>query len=85
MNFKKLFKVPKPIIGMVHVDALPGTPKYNGDKNKIIDKSINEAKIQFPEALLPSNLSRTYRVSVVAKDPETVPTTVFPVPFYKVE
>ena len=45
MNFKKLFKVSKPIIGMVQVDALPGTPKYQGDKNKIIEKAIDEAKI----------------------------------------
>lgn len=45
MNFKKLFKVSKPIIGMVHVDALPGTPKYKGDKNNIINKAIDEAKI----------------------------------------
>ncbi len=45
MNFKKLFKVPKPIVGMVHVDALPGTPKYKGDINKIISNAISEAKI----------------------------------------
>jgi membrane complex biogenesis BtpA family protein len=45
MNFKELFNVSKPIIGMVHVGALPGTPRYKGDINKIIEKAIDEAKI----------------------------------------
>ena len=44
MNFKKLFKVSKPIIGMIHVDALPGTPNFKGDINKIISSAIDEAK-----------------------------------------
>jgi len=44
-NFKKLFKVNKPAIGMIHVDALPGTPKYKGSVDKIIAKAIEEAKI----------------------------------------
>lgn len=33
----------KPVIAMVHVDALPGTPKYNGCIAQIIDKAVEEA------------------------------------------
>ncbi len=44
MNFKKLFKVTKPIIGMVHVDALPGTPNYKGEVNNIIKNAIERSK-----------------------------------------
>jgi hypothetical protein len=43
--FNKIFKINKPIIGMVHVDALPGAPKYKGNTKKIIAKAIEEAVI----------------------------------------
>jgi len=39
----KLFNIEKPIIGMIHVDALPGTPKYSGCVKSIIDKAKSEA------------------------------------------
>jgi membrane complex biogenesis BtpA family protein len=35
----------KLVIGMIHVDALPGTPKYSGNVNKIIENAIEEALI----------------------------------------
>ena len=43
-KFSKLFRVKTPIIGMIHVDALPGTPNYKGNVKKIIDKALKEAK-----------------------------------------
>lgn len=39
----KLFDLNKPIIGMIHVDALPGTPKYKGSVKSIVEKGIEEA------------------------------------------
>lgn len=44
-NFKKVFKVNKPIIGMIHLDPLPGTPKYKNNNNEIISKALEEAEI----------------------------------------
>jgi len=44
-NFKKLFKVKTPIIGMIHTEALPGTPNYKGNVKQIIFKAIKESKI----------------------------------------
>ena len=40
-----LFNLYKPIIGMIHVDALPGTPKYNGSVKAIIDRAVSEAEL----------------------------------------
>ena len=40
-----VFGMSKPIIGVIHIEALPGTPNYNGDVNSIIDKAKNEAVI----------------------------------------
>ncbi|MCK4592460.1 BtpA/SgcQ family protein [Candidatus Parcubacteria bacterium] len=44
-NFKKVFKEKKSIIGMIHVDALPGTPKSKNNIKIIIEKAKKEAKI----------------------------------------
>jgi len=35
----------KLVIGMIHVDALPGTPRYGGNVNQIIRNAIEEALI----------------------------------------
>ena len=35
----------KLVIGMIHLGALPGTPKYSGNIQKIIESAISEAKI----------------------------------------
>ncbi len=43
-KFKKIFP-PKAVIGMIHVHALPGTPKYRGKFGDVIDKAIEEALI----------------------------------------
>jgi membrane complex biogenesis BtpA family protein len=37
--------ISKPIIGVIHIGALPGTPNYNGDVKSIISKANNEAVI----------------------------------------
>ncbi len=44
-RFLNLFKTRIPVIGMIHVDALPGTPGYAGDMAAIIDHARTEAKI----------------------------------------
>jgi membrane complex biogenesis BtpA family protein len=35
----------KPVIGMIHVRALPGTPRYSGDVLTVIDHAVAEAKV----------------------------------------
>ncbi|OYT45486.1 MAG: photosystem I assembly BtpA [Desulfurococcales archaeon ex4484_42] len=44
-NLTELFGVDKPIIGMVHLMPLPGSPAYNGwDMNIIIEAALRDAK-----------------------------------------
>lgn len=39
-----ILKLYKPIIGMIHVQALPGTPAYGGSVSAIIDHALAEAR-----------------------------------------
>ncbi|MEO1450883.1 MAG: BtpA/SgcQ family protein [Bacteroidota bacterium] len=41
----KLLKLFKPVIGMIHVRALPGTPAYGGSVAEIIDHAVAEARM----------------------------------------
>lgn len=44
-RFTKIFGKNRPVIAMIHVEALPGTPKYQGNLNTIIEHACNEARI----------------------------------------
>ncbi len=44
-NTKQLFNTRKPLIGMVHVEALPGTPRAKYDMATIIDRALSEARM----------------------------------------
>jgi membrane complex biogenesis BtpA family protein len=44
-KFKELFEIGKPLIGMVHVGASPGTFGYKGDVKVLIEQAIKEAKL----------------------------------------
>jgi len=44
MTFSSLFNTNKPIIGMVHLRPLPGSPRYDGDLSAIFEQAEWEAK-----------------------------------------
>lgn len=44
-NFHQIFGVEKPIIGMVHVQALPGTPRHQFPVNQIVEAAVQEARL----------------------------------------
>jgi len=44
-KFHDLFPIPKPIIGMVHLRALQGTPAYGGSVKEIIAGAMREARL----------------------------------------
>lgn len=44
-KFQSIFKKQKPIIGMVHVQALPGTPRNELNNSKILDEALKEARL----------------------------------------
>jgi len=44
-SLKELFEVEKPVIGMVHLQPLPGSPGYTGRKMEpIIEKALDDAR-----------------------------------------
>ena len=45
MKEKKVLGISKPIIGVIHVLALPGTPNYDGDVKNIIEQAKKESLI----------------------------------------
>ncbi|XP_055378741.1 uncharacterized protein F13E9.13, mitochondrial [Condylostylus longicornis] len=44
-NFFKVFKKKLNVIGMIHLEALPGTPNYAGNFNHIVEKAKHEAHV----------------------------------------
>jgi uncharacterized protein len=44
MELFKIFKTLKPLIGMVHLSPLPGSPKFCGDFSKVLSLAVNDAK-----------------------------------------
>lgn len=45
MQFHHLFPTPSPIIGVIHLQALPGAPLYQGNLQSVYDQAIAEAEI----------------------------------------
>lgn len=44
MELKELFSVKKPILGMVHLLPLPGSPRYGGDLGGILARALQDAR-----------------------------------------
>ncbi|MCF8357058.1 MAG: BtpA/SgcQ family protein [Melioribacteraceae bacterium] len=44
-KFHNLFGKKKPVIGMIHLKPLPGTPRYTGNVKRVIDEALSEAKL----------------------------------------
>jgi membrane complex biogenesis BtpA family protein len=44
-SFKSLFTSPKPLIGVIHLRALPGSPLYEGQMDKVYEQALEEAAI----------------------------------------
>lgn len=45
MKFTELFEAPKPLIGCVHLLALPGSPRYGGRMGEVYDTALREVEI----------------------------------------
>ncbi|RLF14325.1 MAG: phosphorybosylanthranilate isomerase [Thermoprotei archaeon] len=44
MRLEELFRVSKPIIGVVHLKPLPGSPRYQGSMSEVLERAISDAK-----------------------------------------
>ncbi|XP_055911675.1 uncharacterized protein F13E9.13, mitochondrial [Eupeodes corollae] len=75
-RFLKVFQNPKcNVVGMIHLDALPGTPKYSGNFSEIIDKAKHEASIYSKyklDSVLIENMHDVPYVQESSLGPETV-------------
>ncbi len=45
MKFKDLFPEEKPIIAVIHLRALPGSPLYDGNMSRVYEQALAEAEI----------------------------------------
>ena len=58
-KFKAIFKISKPVIAMIHIKALPGTPKHHLTVETIVSEALKEAEIYHQagvDALLIENM-----------------------------
>lgn len=44
-TFRNVFGPARPLIGMIHVQALPGTPAYGGNMGSVIEQAVKEAQL----------------------------------------
>ncbi len=44
-KFNTILKTTKPVIGMIHVNALPGSPGHTLETSQIIDQALKEAEV----------------------------------------
>ena len=50
-QFAELFPVPRPLIGMVHLAPLPGTPRWAGNIDDVIKRAMDDARILAEEGI----------------------------------
>lgn len=44
-RFHQLFKTSRPLVGMLHLPPLPGSPHYAGEMHDVIDAALHDAQI----------------------------------------
>ncbi len=73
-RFNGVFSGAAPVIGMVHMYALPGAPGFSGDLNDVIDRAVRDATSLAEggvDALLVENF-HDYPFYPITTEPETV-------------
>ena len=41
---ERLFGTPHPVVGMVHLLPLPGSPRWDGDLGRVLDRAVSDAR-----------------------------------------
>ena len=49
--FSELFAVPRPLIGMVHLAPLPGSPRWGGSIDDVIKRAMDDARVLAEEGI----------------------------------
>lgn len=64
-RFRKLFPRQTSIIGMIHVDPLPGTPGYeNGSFNRLLEKAKHEAAVYKNSRIVRNSMKFSLKCSI---------------------
>ena len=50
-RFEQVFSAPKPLIAMIHTEALPGTPLHRQPLEAIVEKALAEARVYVDEGM----------------------------------
>lgn len=51
MTFRDLFGETRPLIGMVHLPALPGSPRWGGSMDEVLATAVRDARILVDEGI----------------------------------
>jgi len=73
-DLQKVFKTTRPIFGMLHLPALPGSPNYGGSMEQVIEHALRDAKTLADSgisAMIIENLG-DYPYYPITEEPETV-------------
>jgi hypothetical protein len=84
-KFKATFRVKTPIIGMIHIDALPGTPNYKGSVKKIIDKALAEALVYFDNGIDAIGIENMHDVPYLNKSADHEISTLISIIGYEIK
>ena len=84
-NFRKIFNVKTPIIGMIHVDALPGSPKYKGNVKNVISKAIKEAEIYLESGIDSIAIENMHDIPYLKRNVSSEITTLMSIIGYEIK
>lgn len=78
-EFQEEFRAETPVLGVVHIQSLPGSPNYGGDLNRIVERAVLDAEA-FAEggahAIILENF-HDYPFYPETSEPETVAAMTF--------
>ncbi len=80
-----LFEQYKPVIGMIHVDALPGTPEYKGSIKAIIEKALKEAETYANAGIKVLMIENMHDVPYLKRHAGVEVTTVMSIILYEIK
>lgn len=84
-KFRKIFNAKTPIIGMIHLEALPGTPKYKGSVKNVITKAIDEAEIYLDSGIDAIAIENMHDVPYLKRNVESEISTLMSIIGYEIK
>lgn len=80
-----IFNQHKPVIAMIHVEALPGTPNYKGSVKAILDKALKEAETYLNAGIKILMIENMHDVPYMNRHAGVEVTTVMSIILYEIK